>query len=299
MLYHYVPDMNETFCSLRPCPLCGSDASEPVFETIRKCEVCELNFVNPLGHYRGENETVEYFLNDYLPLHESNRENSLAERRAHLAMIRRRYSLPARPRLLDVGCALGFMLQEAKSAGWDAVGVETSDFAAQYARERTGCPVYTGTLQEARLESESFDVITLMDVIEHVAEPRPLIDEIHRVLRPKGVIFLVTPNFDSLFVRIYGSKAYGIGPEEHVVYFQPGTIERLLQRSGFRRIVTLTRDLYAENLRRLLGRGESNAQANIKTAFGEHTVLGAVRRLVNRLFMHVQLGDKLIALAQK
>jgi SAM-dependent methyltransferase len=191
------------------------------------------------------------------------------------------------------------MLQEAKTAGWDAVGVETSDFAAQYARERTGCPVHTGTLQEARLESESFDVITLMDVIEHVAEPSPLIDEIYRVLRPGGVIFLVTPNFGSLFVRIYGSKAYGIGPEEHVVYFQPGTIERLLQKSGFRRIITLTRDLYAENLRRLLHRSKSDAHTQIKTAFGEHTVLGTLRRSVNRVFMHVQLGDKLIALAQK
>jgi SAM-dependent methyltransferase len=293
--------MNATIdCSvLRPCPLCGSALSALVFETIRRCKKCGLSFVSPLGDYRGEHETAEYFLNDYLPLHESNRENSLAERRAHLAMIRRHFRLPARPRLLDVGCALGFMLHEAQAAGWDAAGVETSDFAARYARESTGCPVYTGTLQQAALEDESFDVVTLMDVIEHVAEPRYLMDEIYRVLRPEGVLFIVTPNFASLFVRLYGSEAYGIGPEEHVVYFRPGTLERLLQETGFRRIVTQSRDLYAENLRRLLGRKESDAQAKIKTAFGKQTWLGAIRRSMNCLFMYVPLGDKLIALAQK
>jgi SAM-dependent methyltransferase len=284
---------------LRPCPLCGSGVSALVFETIRKCNDCGLKFVNPLGSYRGENETVEYFLNEYLPLHQSNRENSLAERRAHLAMIQRYFRLPSRPRLLDVGCALGFMLQEAKHAGWDAAGVETSDFAARYAAEQTGCPVYTGTLQQAELKSESFDVVTLMDVIEHVAKPRELMDEVYRVLRPKGVIFLVTPNFGSLFVRLYGPKAYGIGPEEHIVYFQPRTIGRLLQKAGFSRIATQSRDLYAENLRRLLGHNGSGAQAEIKTAFRAHTFLGSVRRFINRVFMYVQVGDKLIALAQK
>src|SRR6476646_6209945 len=118
--------MNATIdCSaLRPCPLCGSALSALVFETIRRCKKCGLSFVSPLGDYRGEHETAEYFLNDYLPLHESNRENSLAERRAHLAMIRRHFRLPARPRLLDVGCALGFMLHEAQAAGWDAAGVD-------------------------------------------------------------------------------------------------------------------------------------------------------------------------------
>jgi hypothetical protein len=102
------------------------------------------------------------------------------------------------------------------------------------------------------------------------------------------------PQFEDAYVTLAKIHFKNNRPREGIA-----VLERLLQRSGFRRIVTLTRDLYAENLRRLLGRGESNAQANIKTAFGEHTVLGAVRRLVNRLFMHVQLGDKLIALAQK
>jgi len=255
--------------------------------------------VNPLGEFRGENETEEYFLNDYLPLYLANRENSLAERRAHINVISRYFRLPPHPQHLDVGCAMGSMLEEAKAAGWDPAGVETSEFAARYAAEHTGCPVYAGTLQKAAFPSESFDVVTLMDVIEHVPYPVDLMGEIYRVLRPGGVVFIVTPNFASLFVRLYGRTAYGVWPEHHVVYFQPSTMERLLRDVGFARIITGSKDFYGHNLRRLLRRRGANADVGVRAAFGAGTWLGQVRQIANKVFMRVPVGDKLIAFAQK
>ena len=284
---------------LRACPLCECQVSTPVFQTIRKCRSCGLRFVSPLGNFHGENETEEYFVSDYLPLHQANWENSLVERRVHLELIRRYSSLPSQPRLLDVGCALGFMLQETKAAGWEAIGVETSAFAARYAKQNTGCTVHAGTLQQAGFESESFDVITLMDVIEHVPDPCALLSEVNRLLRRGGTLFLVTPNFGSFFVWLYGPKAYGIGPEEHVTYFQPGTMKRALQKTGFREIVVGSKDFYADNVKRLLRKNSNHTQAAIKTAFGASTSLSQLRRLANRLLMHIRFGDKLIALAKK
>jgi 2-polyprenyl-3-methyl-5-hydroxy-6-metoxy-1,4-benzoquinol methylase len=285
--------------SLRPCPLCGSQRFRPVFEPIKKCLGCGFCLVNPLGEFRGESETEEYFLNDYLPLQLANRENSLAERRAHINAISRYFRLPHHPRHLDVGCALGSMLEEAKAAGWDPAGVETSEFAARYAAEHSGCPVYAGTLQKAALPSESFDVVTLMDVIEHVPYPLDLMGEIYRVLRPGGVVFIVTPNFASFFVRLYGRTAYGVWPEHHVVYFQPSTMQRLLRDVGFARIIIGSKDFYGDNLRRLLRREAANADVGLRTAFGAKTRLSQVRQIANRVFMHVPLGDKLIAFAQR
>lgn len=285
--------------SLRPCPLCGSALFRPVFEPIKKCLGCGFCLVNPLGDFRGENETEDYFLNEYLPLHLANRENSLAERRAHIAAIKRYFRLSSHPRHLDVGCALGSMLQEAKAAGWDSVGVETSEFAAKYATEHTGCPVHAGTLQKAAFPPESFDVVTLMDVIEHVPEPSELMGEIHRILRPGGVVFIVTPNFSSFFVWLYGREAYGVWPKHHVVYFQPSTMAKLLRGVGFATTITGSKDFYGDNVRRLLRRNGARADAEIKAAFGGRTSLGQLRQLVNRVFMHVPLGDKLIAFAQK
>lgn len=284
---------------LRPCPLCGSQEFSSVFDAVKRCKSCRLCFVNPLGPYRGENETEDYFLNDYLPLHLANRENSLAERRSYLSAIRRRFDVSAHPRLLDVGCALGFMLHEARAAGWDATGVETSEFAAKYATERTGCTVHTGTVEDAALPPGFFDVVTLMDVIEHVAEPRTLLSEIYRILTPGGVLFIVTPNFGSLFVRLYGLRAYGVWPDQHVIYFQPSTMARMLRDVGFKRVITGSKDFYSENLRRLLRRDGGAESRNIKAAFSPQRSLGKVRKLINHLLMLVPVGDKLIAFAQK
>jgi 2-polyprenyl-3-methyl-5-hydroxy-6-metoxy-1,4-benzoquinol methylase len=283
----------------RPCPLCGSRLLREVFEPIKKCCGCGLCFVNPLGAFRGENESQEYFLNDYLPLYLANRQNSLAERRAHIVAIRRYFHLPAHPRHLDVGCAMGSMLEEARAAGWDPVGVETSEFAAKYAAEHTGCPVHAGTLAEAAFPPESFDVITLMDVIEHVPNPSALIAEIHRLLRPGGVLFIVTPNFASLFVWLYGARAYGVWPDQHVVYFQPSTVESLLRRAGFAKIIVGSKDFYAANLKRLLRRKETQVDAGIKSAFGTRASLRGIRQLANQILMHIPVGDKLHAFAQK
>ena len=285
--------------ALRPCPVCECALSSPVFLTIRKCENCGLRFVNPLGDFHGEHESEEYFLNEYLPMQQNNWTSSLAERADHLALIRRYAPIPARPRLLDVGCALGLMLQVAINDGWEAVGVETSQFAARYAARQTGCRIHAGTLQQARFEAGSFDVISLMDVIEHVPEPRQLLDEVYRILRPGGVVFLVTPNFSSLFVRLYKERAYGIGPEEHVVYFQPKTLRQLLRTAGFINVSISTKDFYADNMVRLLPTFSWKRPAVIKTAVGSSSSLGRLRRIANRILMHLPIGDKLLALGGK
>jgi SAM-dependent methyltransferase len=283
---------------LRPCPVCGSAEFGFVFGTIKRCKKCGLCLVNPLGEYRGENETPEYFLNDYLPSHIANREGSLAERRDHIAAIKKYFRLPARPRHLDVGCALGFMLQEAKASGWESVGVETSEFAARYAEEHTGCRVYAGTLQKAGLSSESFDVVTLTDVIEHVAYPLDLLGEIYRILRPGGVVFIITPNFGSLFVRLLGPKAFGVWPDQHIVYFGPAAMTHLLRQLGYSRIVVGSKDFYPDNLRQLMRKPKEDSN-EIRRAFAVSSSLGKVRRIGNRILMHIRLGDKLVAMAAK
>lgn len=284
-------------CGLRPCPLCGSRDFTPVLERIQRCMDCGLCLVNPLGEFRGENESEEYFLTDYLPVHLANSANSLAERRAHIAAIHERFCLPLHPRHLDIGCALGHMMLEARAAGWETAGVETSPFAARYAGEHTGCDVYAGTLEKAAFSSNSFDVVTLMDVIEHTPEPLKLASEIFRILRPRGVLFIITPNFGSLFVKLYGRKAYGVWPDQHVVYFQPSTISKLLFKAGFSKVIRGSKDFYAENLRRLLHRKGGTAQ--IRRAFTPQTPLGMSRAVVNKVLMHLPVGDKLIAFAQK
>jgi SAM-dependent methyltransferase len=135
-------------------------------------------------------------------------------------------------RVLDVGCATGFFLEVAAEAGWDVYGVELSTYAAELARDKFGDRVFSGTLEQAAYPDEFFDLVMLSDIIEHVPDPRSFLREVRRVLRPGGVVALVTPNSESMSARLMG-RHWNHFNAEHLHYFSPAAITRLLVTSGF------------------------------------------------------------------
>ena len=114
--------------------------------------------------------------------------------------------------------------------GWEAEGVEPSAWLADRARER-GIAVHTGTLPHPGL-TPPYDVVTLVDVIEHVTDPRGLLGEVRKLLRPGGWLLVVTPDVRSVAARALGPRwwHYRIA---HVGYFSPRTLDTLLSGSGF------------------------------------------------------------------
>jgi len=134
--------------------------------------------------------------------------------------------------LLDVGCYTGVFMQVAAESGWDVTGVELSAWAAAIAAE-TGCgKVYNLPLDLAPLPEEAYDVITLWDVMEHLATPHDLLSRVHRLLKPGGILALSTHMQDSLAVRLMGTR-YPFFMEMHVVHFSRNTIQKILEANGF------------------------------------------------------------------
>jgi len=147
-------------------------------------------------------------------------------------------------RVLDVGCGNGLFLEAASVRGWEVAGIELSPAAAAAARERVGPRVTLGTLEEADLRSDAFDVVTLWEVIEHVPHPLRLLSEVRRVLRPGGMLFLSTPNAHSIFHRIarwsyiltlgfWTFPARRIYFSSHRYYFTKQTLSATLLKAGF------------------------------------------------------------------
>jgi 2-polyprenyl-3-methyl-5-hydroxy-6-metoxy-1,4-benzoquinol methylase len=135
--------------------------------------------------------------------------------------------------LLDIGCATGFSLEVARELGWRAQGVEISEFACNFARKNLGLDVFCGLLANADLEPESFDVVTMWDYIEHCPDPAQEIKKASSLLKPGGVLALTTPNIASVPARVWRSRWMGIKQGEHLYYFTPETMERLLAKSHF------------------------------------------------------------------
>jgi len=146
--------------------------------------------------------------------------------------------LPATPgKLLDVGAATGFFVEQARRVGWDAIGVEPSDWAAAYARNELGVDVQTGTLESKQFPDAAFDVVTLWEVIEHLPDPRVTLAEIRRVLRPGGRLVLSTPDAGSVAARLSGRRWLGWRKvPEHLFFFDHANLDRLLSQAGFKPI---------------------------------------------------------------
>jgi len=136
-------------------------------------------------------------------------------------------------RVLDVGCALGWFLAEASQRGWQAEGLELSDYCAQFVKERFDLPVRAATLPDAGYDEGTFDFVTLWDTVEHLVDPRTTLEHAHRVLKAGGRIALSTGNVRSVRSRIKGKQWALVRPPKHLYYFSPETLELLVQDCGF------------------------------------------------------------------
>jgi len=162
---------------------------------------------------------------DYLPEEAGQR----ATARATLDTVERHVQ---RGVLLDVGCWVGFLLDEARRRGWRAAGLEPSEFASAYARDRLGLDVRTADLFTAELEAASFDAVVLADVIEHLPDPGAALDRIADVAAPGAVLHLSLPDAGSRIARVLGARWWSVIPT-HVQYFTRSSLRTLLARHGW------------------------------------------------------------------
>src|SRR5450631_1474982 len=110
--------------------------------------------------------------------------------------------LPNKGRLLEIGCGMGTPLDGFRQKGWQVLGVEPDPWTSEQARSRLGLDVICAPFQEAGLVKETFDVILLLHVIEHLSDPFTALRQIASLIRPGGVLVLETPRYDTLMFHL-------------------------------------------------------------------------------------------------
>ncbi|MFO7462079.1 MAG: class I SAM-dependent methyltransferase [Desulfatiglandales bacterium] len=142
-------------------------------------------------------------------------------------------SRPGETCILDVGCNVGTFLHEAKARGFTATGVEPDRRAVEIG-VGSGLDIRCGYLHEVGIAESSYDIITLFEVIEHLWEPIPLMQECRRILKPSGLVLLTTGNTQSWTVKFLGERwDYFDLALGHVSFFCPSSIVRLAEKAGF------------------------------------------------------------------
>jgi SAM-dependent methyltransferase len=139
------------------------------------------------------------------------------------------HRLAPKGRLLDIGAGSGILVEQALAMGYDAEGIEPSEWLQRAAAGRS-LPVHQGTFPHPAAGGP-YDLVTLIDVIEHVSEPVALLREVARILGPAGKAIIVTPDAGSLAARLFSWKWWHFRIA-HIGYFNRGTLLLALERAG-------------------------------------------------------------------
>lgn len=236
-------DWPENYLETISCPLCRSKKSRKLYPNSYKrlviCNSCSLIYTNPRlkKRYLRHLYSREYFCNSE-SVH-FGYENYIGDAQKIITTFDKRMreieKIKKNGMLLDVGCATGFFMKAAQKRGWKVVGNEISQFAAQYAQKHYKFKVYTDDFIKAPIKHRSFDLITMWDVIEHFYDPIQAVKKANSLLNDKGILVLSTPDVDSFPAKIMRSRWVGYKlSDEHLTYFSPKTLSRLLEKAGFK-----------------------------------------------------------------
>lgn len=226
---------------LHVCPLCGSGDSVERHAAplpVRECS-CGLAFLWPRP---SEENLKEIYTEDYYKSWGLEGENdALPRRMKHLTFASRLRAVEALNvapgKVLDVGCATGYFLEVASERGWDVAGVELSAYSAGLAAVKFGERIFNGSLEQAAFHDGAFDLVTLSDLIEHVPHPLAFLHEVRRILKPGGLVMIVTPDLGSLSERVMKGK-WSHYKVEHLYYFSAATLTACLEKAGFVPVMT-------------------------------------------------------------
>lgn len=201
-------------------------------------------------------------------------------------------------KILDVGCGIGYFLEEAKKRGWDVYGTELSSQSAKICIEK-GIKVETGHLNANVFEKGMFDVITSFEVIEHINYPIAELKNFNSILRAGGLVYVTTPNFNSL-LRYRLKSAYNIITyPEHLSYYTDKTLNKVFSFTGFKKVKIETTGISLTRLR--TSQGKSNQKIisaksddeKLRTKIDNRWHLKLAKTTVNKTLTIVGVGDSL------
>jgi len=236
----------------RLCNICGSNNNHQIYNimnySIVECSNCGFVFLKNApaqtltgiyqeGYFKGSCRNEDTFNVSGWDYFDS--EHYLAVRCKSRDALDSIESFISPGRILDIGCGPGIFLAEALSRGWAPYGFDLSDFAIRYANKELGLHnVKKMDAEDIDYKDNSFEAITLFHVIEHVLNPRELMETSYRIIKQGGILIIETPDICTRRAKKAGADWKYLKIPEHLNYFSLKTLSRLLNEVGFRPLKT-------------------------------------------------------------
>ncbi|PIV39141.1 MAG: hypothetical protein COS29_04205 [Candidatus Omnitrophica bacterium CG02_land_8_20_14_3_00__42_8] len=230
----------------RACPLCAyTDYAQIYTERgnigIVKCSACGLIYTNPMvkeseKNYWGDDK--KYYEEARLIFEGQAKNHRDSNYLQDLGVIEK---IKPTGNFLDIGTNMGMFLRNTRGRKWNVFGIDPSPALSEMARKYFGLNVKTCYLHEAGFSDEYFDVVTMTDVFEHIAEPKKMLMDIKKVIKKDGILFIKVPNGNYNLLKLRLAVAAGklkdydiFDSYEHVTHFTHKTLRRMLKECGFK-----------------------------------------------------------------
>jgi len=275
------PFFNKNGYAIYACPSCGLKATR----LPEDYETFVQKFYNR-EYYNGEPSRAAYTsYRDDKPFIEKNHQKILN----HIARYKKN------GKLLDVGCAMGYLVKLALGRGYDAYGFDPSSYAVgEGKRLKLDGRLTTGTIQGVSYAPGTFDIVTMLDVIEHVPDPADDIGIAAKLLKASGFLVIATGDTDSFFAGVLRRRWTFYSPPQHLFFFNRKTLGSILLSRGFRVIETFRIGKWV-SLQYLLHLARTNGESRI--AGGLYTIVGNLG--IGRIPLYMPIMDNMVVIAQK
>ncbi len=213
-------------------------------------------------------------------------------------------------RILDVGCGHGHFLEEAKIRGWEVYGTEYTEKAKSICQSK-GIEMHLGDIDTDAFPGVNFDVITSIEVVEHVGMIKGHMELYPKKLRSGGALYITTPNFNSLSRFIMKQKWRVITIPEHLSYFNSGTLSACLSKTGLHVDSIKTTGLSISEIKYYLLRKNNSLRVNqtaiepgsenyiLREQIESNTLASILKNITNKILSLLRLGDTIKIQATK
>lgn len=251
---------------MKKCNLCQKKTKPQVLfekedQQILKCRHCGLVY-SSFSSSKDEIKKMyqeDYFLNKgknqiRKPGYANYQLDEKCHRQYFAKKIKKIKKLRSQGKFLDIGCALGYFLVEAKKEGFEPLGVDLSAYSVSFAQKHFGLEVIEDFFENTNFDEASFDVVVMIQTLEHVPDINQFLSKVNRILKPGGIFLLTTPNQQSFWAKILGKHWFHYKPKEHCYYFSAQTIRKFLEKAGLEIISLGSDDLMPLRLGRIIER---------------------------------------------
>lgn len=290
---------------VRACPGCLADGASRALGTVagfdlRVCDHCKTIFTARLPRAEESSDYAAFYedVSDVpVPAFVLDRLEEIVTSFGHYRRLNT---------WLDVGCGVGTLLRAVQKRGWSAAGTEVAP-AVVKAMQAAGLDARLGFLSDLDLPEAGFDVVSMVEVIEHVPAPDGLVAEAQRLIRPGGALYVTTPNGRSLSARVLGPRWSVVTPPDHLQLFSVRGLRALLTRAGLEVRSLSTDGLNPYELAAGLrsGRERAPGASNTETSYRLNESLSTrrtgtvVKRASNAVLSAGRIGNTLKFVAER